>query len=387
LRLFTAEGTAGHNGKPMASLYYRGDVLWVKWRNPDTGCVERVSTGCRRGLDADRRRALEIRNQKEALELRGRLDHAGMAWSAWVPQFIADRYAESPGTRDRLQGIWKTLALWLEHIDVRTPRQLRREHCLGYIRWRREAGHMNAHDGRGQPVAHNTALLEIKILNIILTEAVHRRFIEWSPAWKLGIKKLPARQKGILTPRHIAVIRAEIAALHAAAVTAEDKSLAEYFDHSFEIALAQGCRLAETWIPLSRVNLRTRTVLLQVKGGTFDERSLNPALVPLFERLLAAGRTHSYERPRMASFLWFKFFDRLRAKDASFHNISHHSCRGTVKSYLEQHWVAESVAMKLTGSRDVGVHRTNYRKYERPEFDAAWRSLQPLIEAAGTVDS
>jgi site-specific recombinase XerD len=253
-------------------------------------------------------------------------------------------------------GSWSTISMYLEEVGIRTPHALKREHCLGYIAWRRGAGHMNKKGGKGKPVSHNTALLELRVLSVIMTEAVHRGIVAHSPTWRLGIKKNPPKEKQELTEYHVQVIREEILR-----VKESDPELGHYFDTSFEIAMAQGWRLHETHLDLQQVNLESMTVYRVQKGGRTIASPLNPSLVPLFERLRAERRTHTYQQPKLPSLEWFKLFDRLRERDRSFERVSFHSTRVTVVSRLLNAGVGQPAVMKMVGHASATINRLYHR--------------------------
>lgn len=340
----------------MAFLYRRSKspFWWVRWITPE-GDKKQMSTGFRHGIPAETRKAKEM-CAKKALEELASPKTGDSSWATWVPQFLEARYANAPATRSRMVGGWSTIATYLDEIGVKSPHALKREHCLGYIPWRRDAGHMNAKGVKGKAVSHNTALLELRVLSVVMTEAVHRGIVQHSPTWKLGVKKNPPKEKQELTEHHVEVIREEITR-----VKQQDPDLGHFFETSFEIALAQGWRLHETHLDLDQVNLESMTVRRVQKGGRPLASPLNPSLVPLFQRLRAEGRTHTYQNPKIPSLEWFKLFDRLRERDRSFERVSFHSTRVTVVSRLLNAGVGQPSVMKMVGHASATINRYYHR--------------------------
>jgi hypothetical protein len=114
-------------------------------------------------------------------------------WDAWVPGYIALRYTNSERTRERMEFAWRFLSLYLEENGVLGPQQVTRALCLNFIAWRRKKKHAQGFNG----VCHNTALQDLKLLSVLLGEAVHRGIIQSNPCRDLGLKKstlIPSRR-------------------------------------------------------------------------------------------------------------------------------------------------------------------------------------------------
>lgn len=243
---------------------------------------------------------------------------------------------------------------------------------------------MNKKGGKGKTLSHNSALLELRVLSVIMTEAVHRGIVSHSPTWRLGIKKNPPKEKQELTEHHIQGIREEIRR-----VKESDPKLGHFFDISFEIAMAQGWRLHETHLDLEQVNLESMTVYRVQKGGRTIATPLNPSLIPLLLRLRSEGRTHTYEQPQLPSLQWFKLFDRLRERDRSFDRVSFHSTRVTVVSRLLNAGVGQPAVMKMVGHASATINRL-YHRLPASEAAQLFRVLDDPSRGAkrtGTPDS
>lgn len=364
----------------MASLYKqkKSRFYWVKYRDPITGTIVRESTKCRVGIGPERRKAEEICAQLTLRETESAPSaRKEERWENWVPSFLAGRHANTPRTLARNLTAWKTLYRFLSEHLIPTPRHLTRTHCFAFVEWRQKAGHQNS---AGKTAVHlNTVLFELKVLSKICHEAVLRQYAAINPTARLGLKRVEAREKDELTDWHIATIRSEIARLKALA--GPDSALHEFLEVSFEIALHQGWRMAETWIAMADVDLEHRRVRVLPKGGKAYWCELSEALVPLFTRLQQAGRSHTYTRPRQPSLKWFKFFDRLRANHPGrFDNISFHSTRVTAASRLERAGAPEKLTMDLMNHASTTVHRI-YRRATRGELRGYLNQLAAGVAA------
>lgn len=354
----------------MASLYERKDskFLWVKWRDA-SGKLRQESTGCLKTSGADKRRARQIEAEHTLAELNSGQELRIKAGWAWVSEFLAVRYRGSPPTLGRYLTAWATLSLFIEERQIVAPANFLRQHCYDFITWRQKPD-----VGKGKYRAgHNTALLEIKTLRLIMHEAVERRMINGNPCVRLGLKRDRPKVKAELMDEDCRRIREGIAALPPGPVK-------EMLDLSFEISRHQGCRLMETQLnPMEDVQIRKEgnTIRFLQKGGREFVTLLHPALVPLFERLQAAGRTTTWTTPEgknrvWASSRWWKFLDTLGLKAKG---VCFHSTRVTVVTELARQNVHESKAQSYVGHASTTVHRIYQRL--RP------KDLRECVDAVG----
>jgi hypothetical protein len=129
------------------------------------------------------------------------------AWHTWVPDFLRVRYGTRPATFERYTNAWSALAMFLAEREVEVPAQLTRQHCFNYVTWRTRPKLRRGKYRAGR----NTAICDLKILRIILNEAVERGFCTGNPCIQLHIERANPAVKPELTEDHIAFIRAEIA--------------------------------------------------------------------------------------------------------------------------------------------------------------------------------
>lgn len=346
----------------MASLYKRASspFWWVKWR--DGGKIVRQSTKCRVGVGADLISARKLRAELSVREQSSTTATAQPGGWDWVPQFLASRTA-GLGNQRRMRSIWSSLSAYLEKSKTSHPHQLTREWCLCFHAWRISG------DDR-KPAHQNTAILELRIMSVVMREAVLRGFCGANPCIGIGIKRLTPAPRPELSAEDVLRIRSGIGAELA---SGENQERCHFLRVSFEIAMAQGCRLSETRLNVwSDADLDRLEITFHAKGDRYYSTELNPALVPLFLELRAAGRKKSYDYgdgiPGMCSGAWTRFMKRHGLK------FSFHSTRVTVISRMERAGAPEAVVMRVVGHASTTVHRV-YRRFRKDELQSWWPSL------------
>lgn len=367
----------------MASLYKRNrsPFWWCKFVDPISGKLRRVSTGLR-FIDArESRRALAFRAEREADERRLTAAADESRWHQWVVPLINQKYAASPRTRDRYLAMWRAIGSYLDARKIFCPAELRREHGFDFMTWRKSAGNLLARK-RKRGLAHNTALLDLKLLSSLASEAVRRGWIQSNPLARLGIAKETPREKAEMTDADIAIIRKAIADKLANPQNDGERTNAEFLRVSFEIAIHQGCRMFETFLDLRDVDLVNGEITFLAKGRKRYTAPLSPGLVPLFKELQDRGQSLTYTQPRLPSLIWWKFMDRLRRRHPHLARVSFHSTRVTVVSRLGRAGVSEKVAMALVNHGSTTMHRV-YRRVQRSELPAVWRALEQIDGGPG----
>lgn len=140
----------------------------------------------------------------------------------------------------------------------------------------------------GKVVGRNTAIVELKMLSLVMGEAVRLGHADVNPLVSLKIRKSKAAKKPELTD-------SEISEIHAAL-----KTEPEWMQIGFEISLHTGCRLREVRIPLSCVDfVENKITLPSPKGGEVKAFSIlmPSALKPLFEKLKGERRAFTLDFP------------------------------------------------------------------------------------------
>jgi hypothetical protein len=119
----------------VASLYYRGDAIWVSYRAPD-GKWKCKSTGRRRSNFGDLKQA-ELPCKE--LTLREHTEQPIQKGSGWarVDGWIAGRWGHlNNNTPINYRQAWHKIQRWLAELDLHNPVNVTRELALGYVAWR-----------------------------------------------------------------------------------------------------------------------------------------------------------------------------------------------------------------------------------------------------------
>jgi integrase len=233
----------------------------------------------------------------------------------------------------------------LRDREIFVPRQLSRQHVRDFVDWRQ---HRHSELGVYE-VCKNTALTEIKLLRILMSEAVASRFCPNNPCLKLDIKKDPAPRKPRITEaEHQKILR-------------ELKKEPEWMQISYAIAWDQGRRFSETCLPLSDVDLKRGVINLRTKGYKEDraEFPLNPNLRPLFQRLMKSGRKMTFEMPAMPGKAWWKFFKRTKMPHLCFH-----CTRVTFITRCYERGIPRDSVMRLASHSSYAAHEIYPRRVD-----------------------
>jgi integrase len=338
----------------MASLYEqrKSPYWWIKFRDKH-GAIRRKSTQLRVGVGGDTRKARELCAERSLAEAKISAASTSERWQSWVPQFLANRYARQPNSKLRYSLAWKNVNLFLEERDIPTPRHLERTHCTDFINWRQTPQKKKGIYRAG----HNTALLEVKVLSLVMKEAVLRRYATHNPCLQLGIERQKVHEKPEFTDEDIELIRASI--------PNEPARFREFYSNSLAIARYQGCRLIETHLnPMESVALRADgsggTITFLAKGGRQHVAPLHRELVPLFQKLIADRRVETYAMPKSPAKMWWNLLTRIGLKKTK-PGACFHSLRVTVATRLARSRITETKAMKFIGHASTTVHRSYQR--------------------------
>ena len=304
------------------------------------------------------RKALALARKLSEEAQPGRTSGEDESWDRWVEKFVDDRYRGSCRTLTRYLGAWEQWRTFLELKRIGIPRALGYQEVLGFVEWRSA----QVKKSSGKRVSRNTALCDVRVMAVIMREAVRRGFADYNHCEKLGIRKDPPKQKPEMTDAEIALIRAAL------------DSRPEWMRISFEIALHQGCRLSETSLPLSQVDLTRETITFFAKGrgnglkNVFTTQ-LHPRLRALFARLAMDGRERSCILPVMAAKEWHSFFREIRLPHLCFH-----STRVTVITRMAREGVPIAQAMRYVGHASEAIHRI-YQRLAAPDCGPAIKAI------------
>src|ERR1700689_2308385 len=209
----------------MAYLYRkdRSPFWYVVYFDADKKEVHR-STGLRANNPNDTAKAKALRAELEAKEHHRVPMVNSEGWDSWVLKYL-ERHCETERTLERYTINWKWLALWLQMQRLHSPRAITYRNALEYIEWR-----TGFKKKSGNTVGRNTAIMELKLLAMIMGEAVRLGHADANPLVSLKLRRDKSAKKPELTDDEIREIRK--------ALITEP----EWMKIHFEISLHTGCR-------------------------------------------------------------------------------------------------------------------------------------------------
>ncbi len=327
----------------MAYLYRktRSPFWYVVYFDEDRKEIHR-STGKRADDPNDTAEAKALRAELEAKEHhRARVANSA-GWDTWVPQYL-ERHCETARTLQRYSGTWKWLALWLQTQRYHSPRAITYRNALEYVDWR--TGYRKK---TGKTVGRNTAIGELKLLAMILGEAVRLGHADSNPLVSLKLRGDKVKRKPELSDEEIVKIREAL------------KTEPEWMGMAFDIALHTGCRLRETRIPTNCLDFKENKITFpSPKGGESRAFSIPmpSALRERFEDLRRSKTKHTLEFPFQPSRRWQQFFIKLKLPHLCFHCL-----RVTYVNRLRRAGVPREAAMRLVNHSSELVHQVYQRE-------------------------
>ena len=311
------------------------------------------STGLRADDPNETSRAKALRAELEAKEHHREPGVGTESWDSWVPQFL-ERHCQTKKTHDRYLRAWSWVALWMQHERIHSARQLTYKRGVEYLDWR-----TTFKKRTGKAAGRNTAILELKILSLIMGEAVRFGHADANPLANLKLHRDKPAKKPEMTDEEVVLI--------GRALTEEP----EWMQVAFAIALHTGCRLGETRIPLDCVDFKENKITFPCPKGGEDRAFSIPmpsALKPLFEKLKARKQSHTLDFPFIPSRRWQQFFIKLKMPHLCFHCL-----RVTYVNRLRRAGVPREAAMRLVNHASELVHKIYQR--EKVEDVAKWRDV------------
>jgi hypothetical protein len=220
-----------------------------------------------------------------------------------VPQYL-ERHCQSPRTLERYLDAWKWLAFWLQEKDCHSPRVLTDRNAVEYIDWR-----TTNKKKTGKMVGRNTAIFELRILAMLIDEAIRLGHADANPLVSLKLKQDKPAKKLELTDTETREIREAL------------KTELEWMQIAFDIALHTGCRLRETRLPLNCIDFKEGKITFpSPKDG--EERAFSvpmpSARKPLFERIRMAKQKFTVEFLFQPSRRWQQFFIKIKKATSMF---------------------------------------------------------------------
>jgi len=273
-------------------------------------------------------------------------DGVSAMFNRWVPKWIEYAYTNE-GTRSGHQRAWASLSSYFGIRRVLHPGEVSYGLCHDYMAWRTTGGKDR------KAVKWNSVTTELRLLAVVMQEALRRGFVIANPCARLGMARRDTKQKRAITRDEEALIFSKLKE--------------PWMIESFLVAMKQGCRLREVQVPLQRINTEAdpNTITFKVKGGRMHPAPLHKDLLPLVERARAEKRKVLVPQPpASAAAAWHVFFRQIGLDDLCFH-----CTRVTVVTRLCEAGYSESQTMAYVGHSSSLVHDL-YRKM-RPVAVAA----------------
>jgi site-specific recombinase XerD len=262
----------------------------------------------------------------------------------WVNDLI-ENHPVSSLTKVYYLNSWKHLERFIYEKKI-SLQAFSANDCEIYLKWRQ-----NLPRTSGGQAGRNQACQDLKILKWIHRQGRLLGKMDSVALLDYRIKRGPiARVKPVFSDNEIKIVRKALSV----------KGVPEWMKVSFEIALATGCRLRETQIPLSCVDLKNRILTFPCpKGGTGKSFSIPipAAIEPMLTAMKAGGRELTCEVPRTrASLCWRRLLDICGLKRHCFHSL-----RVTRVTRLRLAGCSQSVAMRLVNHSSTLVHELYQR--------------------------
>jgi site-specific recombinase XerD len=333
----------------MASLYRdpRSPFWFLRYKAVNGRWRSKSLRPLRHGVAGDTQKARKARDQ-QSLEEHSRSPQRD-SWASWVPDYLRTRYTRNSDTLRRALNAWSRLAEYFAERKVFAPQDLNYRACMDYLPY------------RIRKAAHNTALLELKILGVVCDEAIRRGIISVNPAAKLGIGRVRGRVKPELSDSDIERIREAL------------KNEPAWMSHAFEVALHQGCRLSETALFTTNCDFNRGVVhFAKTKGEKPFSVPMHPGIQPILKSLCdRAVSSRIFELPPQAARNFHRFFKSLGLAGG----ITFHSTRVTVASRLARSGYSITKAMRLLNHSSELVHRT-YQRLQAEDVADAYELLR-----------
>ena len=293
-----------------------------------------------------------LRAQLEAKELnRNTTEVSGGGWDTWVPQYL-ERHCETARTMERYTGSWAWLAVWLQENHYHSPRAITYRKALEYVEWR-----VSYKKKTGRTVGRNTAIMELKLLAMIMGEAVRLGYADANPLVSLKLRRDKTPKKPEVTDDEIVEIRKAL------------RTEPQWMQTAFEISLHTSCRLRETKIPLNCLDFKENKITFPSPKGGEDRAFSIPmptALRPLLERIRKSWKDFTHDFPFQPSRRWQQFFIKIKMPHLCFHCL-----RVTYVNRLRRAGVPREAAMRLVNHSSDLIHQVYQR--EKVEDVAQWR--------------
>ena len=259
--------------------------------------------------DPDRKRKVALELNRIARELLSDDPDSNKqkdsGWS-WVGPWLRRKYRATASTLKAYERQWDAITPFID--DIHGPASLTREDCFTYADWRTA----QVKEKSRKNISINTALAELKLLGMVVDEAIKRGMAVTNPARKMGVKRDEPGVKPEFSESDLAKIRTAF------------NGRPEWMRTSFEIALATGLRFSDTRIPRDAVNLTEDVIYLEKpKGGRRKAFSIPiyESIRPMISDFMASKQKFIWDPADKtpASIHWLKFWREVGIRGACFH--------------------------------------------------------------------
>lgn len=359
----------------MASLEPRDDSqFWqIRYRDTATGKRRKEATRYRWNNREETRAARELCAKKTYEEKQSRGSTHRDKWQVWVRGWLESHYADSPKTQSRYLTAWRSIESLLTELGIDFPARLDHTAVINFIDRRRQSRRGKQKKNK-KPIAPGTISTDIKVLRLVMDEAIRRKFASVNPCLRLRISRKPLRDIYEIKMDEEKIIREHLT------------TCSEEMNIQFEIAMAQGCRFSETRIDLLRdVDLNATpspTVIIRGKGGVVYQTTLSPRLVPLFAALIARGNRFTWNLPPVKLLQCGRNWTRFFRKKAKLPHIWFHCTRGTAITRAHRAGVSFPKAMRFFNHASSLVHFIYTRLGIEDVSEVAW-ALAAFSESSG----
>lgn len=334
------------------SSYERADSPYVRIQFAEKNRPKRYFKTAIRKDDPDKAiKVAKAINGIEAQLLNSAPKQTTQSWN-WVASYLRQRYAAKGRTLAIYSIRWNWLLGYMQHARITGPATLDRPAVFAYLDWRR--GQTKEKSGRHPGL--NTALDELKLLGLIMDEAVTRHLAETNPARKLAIEREETELKPEMSDKEIRTIYKAL------------RQEPAWMQRSFHLALQTGLRFSDTAIERSRVNLAANHIVIEKpKGGRKRAFGIEiyPEIASMIADLMKGKAKRLWEIPEkergLNGLIWRRFLDRLGLRHLCFH-----CTRVTFITRGARAGVPESAMMKLVNHASKEVHRI-YQRLAAPD--------------------
>ncbi|HWB58861.1 MAG TPA: hypothetical protein VG733_05185 [Chthoniobacteraceae bacterium] len=339
----------------MASVYIRekSRFYWLKFRDPATFKITRRATSIDHTLPgaARKSRALAAEYTRKEMSAPGR-HHAHENFEHWAEAYLRSRCKNPHTLVNTLKGLRDAFAFFREH-GVASPRQLTFEVAAGYMAWRLSGKDLPA-------ISHNTARVRFMVIRVLMRHAKLLGYCEVNCTRDIEIPGLPPKEKQEITAEDQAIIESVL------------QKKRQWMREQWLVLMRQGCRVAETIVPMNRIDERAMIITLKLKGGKLHTAALHPDLLPLVKLARKENRPTLIVGPPNWSPIWCQFFQSLDMR------YSIHCTRVTVITRLLREGHSPALVCAFIGhSEEVNVI---YRRLKPPDS----RSLLATLAGAPT---